>query len=154
MPSFTTFSSIWLTATALVFSYLSKLTYLLEGLFILHVILFIDTVQLRYHIDCQGWSSRTNQHTKLELLICFEFVFEFVFFPRIMLVLGLSKDPWKSLRHQITTITSSIQWVSLRPRLHWSGQIFARTNFVPGPPVYTDPCKFCCSGVYTGPCKV
>ena len=42
----------------------------------------------------------------------------------------------------------------LRPRLHGSGQIFARTSFVPGPPVYMDPCKFCCSGVYTDPCKV
>ena len=49
----------------------------------------------------------------------------------------------------------TIYWLrSLRPRLHGSGQIFARTNFVPGPPVYMDPCKFCCSGVYTDLCKV
>jgi len=34
-----------------------------------------------------------------------------------MLVLGLSKDPWKSLRHQITTITSSTQWVSLKDNI-------------------------------------
>ena len=44
--------------------------------------------------------------------------------------------------------------VLLRPRLHGSGQIFAWTNFVPAPPVYMDPCKFCCSGVYTDLCKV
>jgi len=30
---------------------------------------------------------------------------------------------------------------TLRPRLHVSGEIFAQTNFVPGPPVYTDPSK-------------
>ena len=30
-----------------------------------------------------------------------------------------------------------------RRRLHGSGQIFARTNFVPGPPVYMEQCKFC-----------
>ena len=30
---------------------------------------------------------------------------------------------------------------TLRPRLHESGQIFARTNFVPGPAVYMDPCR-------------
>ena len=29
----------------------------------------------------------------------------------------------------------------LMPRLHESGQIFARTNFVPGRPVYMDPCR-------------
>ena len=43
---------------------------------------------------------------------------------------------------------------NLRPRLHGSEQIFARTNFVSGPPVYMEPCKFCCSGVYMDPCKV
>ena len=31
----------------------------------------------------------------------------------------------------------------VRLRLHGSGRIFARTNFVPGPPVYMDLCKFC-----------
>ena len=41
-----------------------------------------------------------------------------------------------------------------RPRLHGSGQIFARTNFVTGRPVYMDSCKFCCSGVYREPCNV
>ena len=40
-----------------------------------------------------------------------------------------------------------LYFFSFRPRLHGSGQIFARTNFVPGPPVYMDPCKFCCRGV-------
>ena len=39
----------------------------------------------------------------------------------------------------------------VRPRLHGSGQNFARTNFVPGQPVYMDPYKFC---YYTDPCKV
>ena len=29
---------------------------------------------------------------------------------------------------------------TFRHRLLWSGQIFARMNFVPGPPVYMDPC--------------
>ena len=41
----------------------------------------------------------------------------------------------------------------LRSHLQGPGQIFAPTNFVLGPPVYMDPCKFCCSGVYTDPCK-
>ena len=36
----------------------------------------------------------------------------------------------------------SICHTQLRPRLHGSGQIFARTNFVPGPPVIMDTCKF------------
>ena len=31
----------------------------------------------------------------------------------------------------------------LRLRLHGSGQIFVRTNFVPGPPLYMEQCKFC-----------
>ena len=32
----------------------------------------------------------------------------------------------------------------LRPYSHKSWQIFAWMNFVPGLPVYMDPCKFCC----------
>ena len=32
-------------------------------------------------------------------------------------------------------------------------KFFAQTNFDPEPPVYMDPCKFCCSGVYTDPFK-
>ena len=37
-----------------------------------------------------------------------------------------------------------IFWGSnLRPRLQKPGQMFTRTNFVPGPPVYMDLCKFC-----------
>ena len=32
-----------------------------------------------------------------------------------------------------------------RLRLHGCGQIFARTNFVPEPPVYMEQCKFCYS---------
>ena len=49
---------------------------------------------------------------------------------------------------------SMFNYSMFRPRLHGSGQIFTRTNFVPGRPFYMDPCKFCCSGVYTDPCKV
>ena len=39
------------------------------------------------------------------------------------------------------SLCSTILVVSLGPRLHVSGQIFARTNFVPGQPVYMDPCR-------------
>ena len=35
---------------------------------------------------------------------------------------------------------SSVVW-TLRPRLHESGKIFARKNFVPGPAVYMGPCR-------------
>ena len=70
--------------------------------------------------------------------------------------------PLASGANRIFRLTFAEQWKSrrfnvlpqLRPRLHGSGQIFARTNFVPVLPVYMDPCKFCCSGVYTDPCKV
>ena len=47
----------------------------------------------------------------------FSVLFLLFLFSRIMLVLGLSKDPWKSLRHQITTITSNIQWVGLKDNI-------------------------------------
>ena len=37
--------------------------------------------------------------------------------------------------------TTRLREIIRRPRLHESGQIFARTNFVPGWPVYMDPCR-------------
>ena len=37
----------------------------------------------------------------------------------------------------------SICHTQLSPRLHGPGQIFARTNFVPGPSDIRDTCKFC-----------
>ena len=44
---------------------------------------------------------------------------------------------------QVTPPEITVFFWNLRPRLHWSGQMFAPTNFFPGPPVYMDPCKFC-----------
>ena len=44
----------------------------------------------------------------------------------------------------MTVVSATLEMFThqLRPRLHGSGQIFARMNFVPGPPVYMYPCKF------------
>lgn len=46
------------------------------------------------------------------ILLKWNFVLSFP--SRITLVPGLSKDPWKSPKRQITMTTSSIQWVSLK----------------------------------------
>ena len=130
--SFTTSSSsIWLAVTALVFSYFSKL-FFVGALHSSRNLCIVTTtaIQLRYHSDGQGWSYRINHHTELELLFCFVFVL-FAFFSRITLVLGLSKDPWKSLRHRITTITSSTQWVCLKDniKIHFLAAVHAYSSF-------------------------
>ena len=58
---------------------------------------------------------------------------------------------WQQVRAITRPNIFSYCFCTLRLRLHGSGQIFARTNFVPGPHVYMDPCKFCWSGVHTDP---
>ena len=54
---------------------------------------------------------------------------------------------WKEKKYikKFPSVSKPYFFLWPRPRLHGSGEIFARMNFVPGPPVYMDPCKFSCS---------
>ena len=58
-------------------------------------------------------------------------------------------------RHLLTSSFTSSTCLSGPVYTRGSGlRIFARTNFVPGPHVWHGSVQFCCSGVYTDPCKV
>ena len=62
------------------------------------------------------------------------------FLSECMLVICISMYPYVLCVVRMFIVV--LVWC-FRPRLHWSWQIIALTNFSPGPPVLMDRCKFC-----------